>query len=40
MSMENSFKELAGGGLDDFAPKPKSEPFLNTGCAAARSQVN
>ena len=27
MSMENSFKELAGGGLDDFAPKPKSEPF-------------
>ncbi len=26
MSMENSFKELAGGGLEDFTPKPKSQP--------------
>ena len=26
MSMENAFKELAGGGLEDFAPKPKSQP--------------
>ena len=23
MSMESAFKDLAGGGFDDFAPKPK-----------------
>ena len=25
MSMENVFKDLAGGGFEDFAPKPKQE---------------
>ena len=27
MSMENTFKELAGGGLEDFAPTPKQQSF-------------
>ncbi len=25
MSMENSFKDLVGGGLEDFAPKPRHQ---------------
>lgn len=25
MSMESAFKDLAGGGFDDFAPKPKQQ---------------